>query len=372
MISVLLLAALFLWHSPLSAFGDKESVVLSADSLYLSPNKDGIQDSVVFNVKTRKIKKIASWKLKIQDPAGTAQKNISGGEDMPMEVSWDGRDDAGRLQPEGAYEASFTVWDRKGGAFDSPPLAVVLDLSPPAISLTEQADDAPATAGQPREFRLNFSAVDLSGLAGWTIKIKDEKSKTVRTEISTGSLPAAWSFPANDIPADAGRLYALLSVRDRAGNLGVSPVLALGGQKPAPKEKTPGPAPAAPARLLQMTSIISLADVFGENASSDAPLLPQAEVLLGPIADALTRYKGAAANVLGHVDPQTSEKDEKALSSYFAWRIYSYLVRQKGADKNAVSVKGMGADIPIADNRTPRGRSLNRRIEIQLFLPAAP
>jgi len=70
------------------------------------------------------------------------------------------------------------------------------------------------------------------------------------------------------------------------------------------------------------------------------------------------------------VDPKKSDKEAKAHSSHYAWRVFSFFVKDSGVARNSVSVKGLGAEVPIATNRTRLGRSRNRRIEIQLFLPS--
>ena len=40
-----------------------------------------------------------------------------------------------------------------------------------------------------------------------------------------------------------------------------------------------------------------------------------------------------------------------------------------GIPAGRVVVDGVGAEEPVADNNTPKGRLANRRVEIKLFVP---
>ena len=42
-----------------------------------------------------------------------------------------------------------------------------------------------------------------------------------------------------------------------------------------------------------------------------------------------------------------------------------------GIPSGRITVEGHGADEPVTDNATPRGRLANRRVELRLFVPQA-
>jgi len=68
----------------------------------------------------------------------------------------------------------------------------------------------------------------------------------------------------------------------------------------------------------------------------------------------------------GHTDNQGSAQHNKVLSENRAKTVYNYLIK-KGIDKNKLSYKGYGMEIPIADNNTKEGRAKNRRTEAKII-----
>lgn len=69
--------------------------------------------------------------------------------------------------------------------------------------------------------------------------------------------------------------------------------------------------------------------------------------------------------ITGHTDASGSEAFNERLSLLRAEAVGDYLV-QGGIDERRLQVAGLGSAEPIADNKTRYGRSLNRRIEIEL------
>ena len=69
--------------------------------------------------------------------------------------------------------------------------------------------------------------------------------------------------------------------------------------------------------------------------------------------------------ITGHTDASGSESFNKRLSLMRAEAVSKYLVRG-GISEDRLLVAGLGSAEPIADNATRYGRSLNRRIEIEM------
>ena len=362
-LGLLLAAATFVWAKKVPA------VSIKPDAAFFSPDGSGLQDQVSFQVTLDKIKSVSQWELTVHDGSKLLRKKISGAKKLPPAILWDGFDIFGAPSPEGSYEVVLTVWNEDNEPVRSEPVKIAVDLTPPTISIAAPVQKILVKDGTIPPIVFNLSAVDLSGIARWQIEMRDVNRNPFSVITSTWALPLSWTLPLEKAMIPLGRMSAVFSVTDMAGNVSVSAPQDLEVTDKAGQAAFPDAEKKSDGKFLQLTSIISLSDLFGGDANEDTQLLPQAAVLLKPLASVLLDSPGSKAVVLGHVDPRPEGQDDKSLSSYFAWKIYSYFVRERGVDKNAVSVKGLGADVPIAENKTKLGRSRNRRIEVQIFLP---
>lgn len=67
----------------------------------------------------------------------------------------------------------------------------------------------------------------------------------------------------------------------------------------------------------------------------------------------------------GHCDSKGNEKFNRELSLKRAKQVVAYLV-ENGIDASRLQAKGYGEDVPLADNDSEEGRSLNRRVEFKV------
>ncbi len=68
----------------------------------------------------------------------------------------------------------------------------------------------------------------------------------------------------------------------------------------------------------------------------------------------------------GHTDSQGDETFNLKLSKNRALAVKNYLMR-KGIGADRLSIEGFGAAVPIADNKTAKGRAENRRVELTVL-----
>lgn len=80
------------------------------------------------------------------------------------------------------------------------------------------------------------------------------------------------------------------------------------------------------------------------------------------IAELFSRYPDIEIEINGHTDSSGNTANNLRLSQLRANAVRDYLVGQ-GIDVSRLSAYGFGDGVPIADNDTPAGRKLNRRIE---------
>ncbi len=89
---------------------------------------------------------------------------------------------------------------------------------------------------------------------------------------------------------------------------------------------------------------------------------------LNRIVQLLQRYPEAHILIKGHTDNTGIESRNIQLSEQRAKAVAQYLIKQ-GIAANRITYKGYGASEPVADNKTEKGRMLNRRVEIRLSTP---
>ncbi len=129
-------------------------------------------------------------------------------------------------------------------------------------------------------------------------------------------------------------------------------------------------APAAPVADAQARAACekSLADIVAgrhiEFATASAVLKPGSAGLLDALAQAAAQCPGVI-RIEGHSDSVGNADRNRALSEARAGAVRAALV-SRGVAQARLQALGHGADQPIADNVTARGREANRRIEFHV------
>jgi outer membrane protein OmpA-like peptidoglycan-associated protein len=85
--------------------------------------------------------------------------------------------------------------------------------------------------------------------------------------------------------------------------------------------------------------------------------------VLDSVVLVLNEYNKTYVDVIGHTDSTGSEAYNQTLSESRASAVANYL-NAEGVLQERLLVRGMGERYPVADNSTPEGRQLNRRVEI--------
>lgn len=101
-------------------------------------------------------------------------------------------------------------------------------------------------------------------------------------------------------------------------------------------------------------------------AFNSAELTPNAERLLQPVAETLTKNSDMRIEVDGHTDSKGSDRYNLGLSRRRAESVKKYLVAQ-GVSSGQIVTRGFGEKMPVADNSTEDGRAQNRRVEIKII-----
>ena len=94
-----------------------------------------------------------------------------------------------------------------------------------------------------------------------------------------------------------------------------------------------------------------------------ADLKPGLRPVLDKFAQTLQANPGANVRIIGHTDSTGTNAVNDALSARRAASARDYLTA-RGVTINRIAIDGRGSREPLADNSTPAGRAVNRRVEI--------
>lgn len=138
-------------------------------------------------------------------------------------------------------------------------------------------------------------------------------------------------------------------------------------EEEAEAEAAPAAEPAPAPEPVAKEPIVTTATLGGEAlfASNSAELNAASQQALGELVSQLEKFQEITAiEVTGHSDSAGEEAYNQQLSEKRAAAVEAFL---KAAYPDvAVSSSGMGESSPVATNSTREGRSLNRRVEVQV------
>ncbi|MGH7499985.1 MAG: OmpA family protein [Gemmatimonadales bacterium] len=103
-------------------------------------------------------------------------------------------------------------------------------------------------------------------------------------------------------------------------------------------------------------------------APGTARLSPSSYVALDSVAALLIADPSATVEVSAHTDNSGTAAENLRLTGLQADAVRDYLVL-RGVPYQQIAAKGYGATLPRTPDTTPRGRTVNRRVEIRLITP---
>jgi uncharacterized protein (TIGR03382 family) len=172
-------------------------------------------------------------------------------------------------------------------------------------------------------------------------------------------------------------IFALLRMRKRRG-IAVAAVLSVAGRLPAVPAPAPAPVAALPAAValpvpeptpapepietVRDGKVVLLAPAQFETAK--AVLLAQSLPILDKVVKAFNENPNFDdVRIEGYTDNAGSAKRNIKLSQARAEAVRGYLIAN-GISPYILTVKGYGAEHPVASNATSGGRAQNRRVEL--------
>jgi outer membrane protein OmpA-like peptidoglycan-associated protein len=117
-----------------------------------------------------------------------------------------------------------------------------------------------------------------------------------------------------------------------------------------------------PTPRLDKLSLVILERVTFKSGS--AVLEPEASKSLDQASEALMYWSDVRVEIGGYTDNRGPDAVNRALSLDRAKAVRTYFAG-KGINASRLDVKGYGSSNPVADNNTPEGQALNRRVELK-------
>jgi outer membrane protein OmpA-like peptidoglycan-associated protein len=100
-----------------------------------------------------------------------------------------------------------------------------------------------------------------------------------------------------------------------------------------------------------------------------ATLKPSSYPMLDEVVSILNEYSDYDLKMAGHTDNVGNDASNLALSQSRVDAVKTYLI-SKGVSESRIVATGFGETVPVADNKTAKGKEQNRRVELELFLRA--
>ncbi len=104
---------------------------------------------------------------------------------------------------------------------------------------------------------------------------------------------------------------------------------------------------------------------------NSAALLPASLSILNSIGAVLAKHPELRLEIDGHTDSSGPAEYNLRLSQARAEAVRDYLVTAFSIDRGRLPARGFGESMPVADEATPTGRALNRRVEFLVLRPGA-
>ncbi len=348
-------------------------VFATASALGLSPNGDGLFDSIKLGLVVNLKEGIESWRVDLVDDKGVLRKSLSAADAagasadrIPDAVVWNGLDADGAAR-DGKIVAKLAVQYAKGDLAVAEAGPFVVDVTPPALTLESSPRwFSPDNDGVEDELSVALSARDASALESWSLEVKEPQPPSqvfYKAEGKGSPTPKiVWDGRSNkgELVQAATDYPATLKATDAWGNtasvdavVGVDVLVIREGD----------------ILKIKVPSII-----FRENAD-DFNGLAQDTVdnnlrVLKRIAQILNKFRDYKVKVEGHANPvlRTATEERKELQPLSELRAKAVLAKlvEYGVDPQRLSAIGMGGTRPVVKWEDRENWWKNRRVEFIL------
>ncbi|MBY0512826.1 MAG: hypothetical protein K2P78_02825, partial [Gemmataceae bacterium] len=198
-----------------------------------NPTSTGVQDIAIVTATVGQERAATptppTWAVTISNGVNTrviTGTAVIAGNSFPISATWNGRDNANAVVPDGSYNVTAAFSDQYGntGSTTIANALVVDNTSPQLSGLTNsQPVIAPGTNSTVPTSTTIATTITEPHLSGWTLTVKKGNGPAVATQTGTGAaVNFTWYGTLNNVPGAAaltdGDYTATLVVTDTAGN----------------------------------------------------------------------------------------------------------------------------------------------------------
>ncbi len=298
-------------------------------------------------------KSIFRWNLIIEDRKNNTLRLLKG-DALNQDISWDGKDHEGQYLEDGVYHLSLFAVDRKGILRKSLRRSVIIDNTPPNLSLDYSPDlFSPDRDGKNDILTIYPRIQDNNGIKEWLLNIYSPSGEVFKTfrGYSSATDRIKWNGKGvRELTVLSAAEYTMdLIAVDRAGNASRSRKISFHtGILVAPSSRG-------------FTIRVSTLDFTGVNTIESKKGRRSLDMLI----DTIRQYKNHEIIIEGHTDDVGEEENNLKISEARARYVMEELIKS-GIPKRRMSFRGMGETRPVIPDTRTESRIRNNRIEIIL------
>jgi len=338
-----------------------------------SPNGDGRQDVVEFNLYADIMEGIEEWSLRIHDSATGSEirrfDDKSG--NIPESVMWDGTNESEQIVADGQYGGVFTVHYLKGNRpSSSTEKPVIVDATAPEIAINIEPDRfSPDGDGFKDTATFDLDISELNELTEWRVRVLDPNDNRFR--VFSGKAKSPQTLTWNGRSADgelvqAADIYTVaVAAQDQFGNRA----------EVTKQLKTDVFVIEEDGELkIKISSIHFVADEADFKHLEDVKVQQNMETL-DRVAEILKRYTEYQITIEGHATHEylqhegamkwEQENELIPLSRKRAEAVKEALV-DRGVEEAQLQTAGVGGAEPVVPHNDLENRWKNRRVEFIL------
>ncbi len=221
------------------------ALLITPDYTFISPNYDGVQDYLIFDIGVRDQSRIRGWKLQISDDKDLVVKEFKMSDRemdesltvsaffkrlvstkdslaVPEKILWDGSGISGVKLPDGKYKYYFYAWDSRDNIAPVKSGVLAIDSTLPEVDIKTDSIIFSPNGDRNKDTLIIHQKIKSSPGDTWTGEIKNSEGiKVVSYNWDGSDVPERFVWDGTDksgtILPDGLYYYSVSSV-DKAGN----------------------------------------------------------------------------------------------------------------------------------------------------------